>query len=45
MYLLFRYHHIKPSEFYKTSQREKLIMKAFIEKQLDDLRKENRDGR
>lgn len=36
MYLLFRYHNIKPSEFKNMGFGEQQILKAFIHKQVED---------
>lgn len=40
MYLLYRLHHWKPSEFYNMGYGEKLITEAFLKQEIEDLRKE-----
>ena len=37
MYLLFRYHNMKPSEFKSCGFGEQQILKAFIHKQVEDM--------
>lgn len=36
MYLLFRYHHIKPSEFFEMGMGEKTVLKAFMKYEIHE---------
>lgn len=45
MYWLFRLHNIAPAQFFKMGEREKKVMKAFIHQELEDIRKEQEDGK
>lgn len=39
MYWLYREHHISPSEYYSKGLGEKLILKAFFEREQEDIKK------
>lgn len=41
MYFLFRFHHILPGDYYKRGKCEKEIIKAFLHRQIDDMREES----
>ncbi|HHV75536.1 MAG TPA: hypothetical protein GXX41_13060 [Thermoanaerobacterium sp.] len=40
MYLLFRYHHILPADYYNRKAGEKRIIHAFLAKEIEDRNKE-----
>lgn len=40
MYLLFRYHNIKPSEYYRMGYGEKQVMRAFMHYEAEKRQKE-----
>jgi hypothetical protein len=40
MYLLFRYHHILPADYYDRKVGEKRIIRAFLEQEMEDRQKE-----
>lgn len=39
MYHLYQFHHMMPGEFYKLGTGEKIILKAFCEKEIEDYNK------
>lgn len=41
MYLLFRFHHIRPTEFYTMGHGEKQVLACFMARQIEDINKEN----
>lgn len=43
MYLLFRYHHILPRQYYDADYGEKAVMRAFIHKDIEDRKKEQEE--
>lgn len=40
MYLLFRYHHIRPSQYFKMGYGERQVIKAFMHYQIETMNKE-----
>ncbi len=42
MYLLFRFKNWKPSEYFSLGHGEKLIVKAFLKQEIEDIEKERR---
>lgn len=44
MYLLFRFHHITPGQYYRLGTGEKKIIKAFMQQQIEDLEKRWEEG-
>lgn len=40
MYLAFRYHHIRPGEFYSMGYGEKTVIKAFLHYEVEQRNKE-----
>jgi hypothetical protein len=40
MYLLFRYHHIMPTDYYWRKTGEKRIVQVFVQREMEDRQKE-----